>query len=373
MFEAAGLSVHVYTSPHLVRFAERIRVGGRLISEDALSAVLDDCERANAGEPITFFEITTAAAFLAFAREPADVTLLEVGLGGRLDATNVVDRPAVTVITPISMDHQHYLGRRLRDIAAEKAGILKPRVPAVIGPQHAIAGRVVAGAAGTLGAPILRWAEGFRGTRRDADGALLYGADGRTTAFPAPALAGPHQYANGAIAIAAAKTFGDTSVDDAAIGRGLKRAVWPARLQRLARGRLAGPLAGRGFEIWVDGGHNPQAGRALGRAIAAWRGRPTYLVIGMVEGKDPAHFLAPLAPHAAAMWAVPIPGEHASLPPEAIAASGQRLGLSAAAAASVEAAFAAISRRRPGRVLVTGSLYLAGALLAGNGRASLPR
>jgi dihydrofolate synthase/folylpolyglutamate synthase len=376
MAEAANLKVHVYTSPHLVRFHERIRVSGKLISETALDAALRECEAANAGAPITFFEITTAAAFLAFSRKPADLALIEVGLGGRLDATNVLARPRVTVITPVGLDHQHFLGNRLGLIAAEKAGILKPGVPCVVGRQSPVAARVIAERARAVGAPLIRAGLDFTVARhrggfeyRDADGAL---------GFSAPALPGAHQVDNAALAIAAARALRRPAIGPEAQARGLGAVDWPARLQRLGRGRLTRPLARKGFDIWLDGGHNPHAGRALGRVLESWQAddrRPVYLICGMLAVKDPKGFLRPLLPHVAAFRAVPIAADHAGLPAADLAAIARDMGLGgrAKAAPGLAEAFAEISRRRPGRVLVAGSLYLAGALLEAEGKTAWPR
>jgi dihydrofolate synthase/folylpolyglutamate synthase len=373
MFEAAGLKAHVYTSPHLVRFHERIRIAGRLIGERTLADVLRTCEDANAGAPITFFEITTAAAFLAFSRVPADVTLLEVGLGGRLDATNVIARPAVTVITPVSLDHQHFLGDTLAGIAAEKAGILKPGVPAVVGRQHAVAARAIAKAARKARAPLIRYGRDFR-IRRTDDGGFVLMEEGKQSTWPAPALPGEHQYANAALALVAARAFADPRLHPDALAWGVAGAEWPARLQRLGDGHRSRPLARHGFEVWLDGGHNPHAGRALARTLGRWRDaeprRPVYLVCGMVRGKDPRGFLAPLARHATAVWTVPVPEEHAGIPAVELAGIARALGLPATAMGGIGQAFTALGRRRPGRVLVAGSLYLAGALLAAEGPAA---
>lgn len=376
MFEAAGLSVHAYTSPHLVRFHERIRVNGRLISERALAATLGECEDANAGRPITFFEITTAAALLAFSRKTADVTLLEVGLGGRLDATNVVARPRVSVITPVSLDHQQFLGASLAAIAGEKAGILKKGVPAVIGPQHAIAARVIGRTARRLHTPLQRFGHDFT-ARRGSDGALVFADAAGTDHFPPPALAGRHQYANAATAIAAARAFGHPALGYGEMADGIARTDWPARMQKLGLGRQSAKLVRAGFEVWLDGGHNPHAGRALGAMLAGWRKdeprRPVYLVCGMIRSKDPKGFLAAIAPFVARVIAVPVPEEHAGIPAAEIAAIARELGRPAQVAADVGAAFAQIAPHRPGRVLVAGSLYLAGTVLAAEGPAAWPR
>jgi len=363
MAEAAGLKANVYTSPHLVRFTERIHPAGREIGDRALARLLEECEAANGTQPITFFEITTAAAFLAFAREKADLTLLETGLGGRLDATNVIARPTVTVITPVSLDHQQFLGSRLAAIAGEKAGILKRRTPAIIGPQHAIAARVINERAGGLKAPLIRWGRDFR-AEMGAESLIFSDSDGDLH-LPRPSLAGAHQAANGAIAIAALKALKDRDIGADAFARGIARATWPARLQRLTGGPLSAPLIARGFEVWLDGGHNPAAGRALAKTLAEDSASPLYLVVGMVAPKHAGGFLKPLAGLAPkGLWAVAVPDDHESFPPDRLAAIARRLGIAAHGAASPAAALGTIAQRPPGRVLITGSLYLAGAVLS---------
>ena len=363
MAGAAGLKANVYTSPHLVRFTERILPAGREIDDRALARLLEECEAANGTKPITFFEITTAAAFLAFARVKADLTLLETGLGGRLDATNVIARPAVTVITPVSLDHQQFLGSRLAAIAGEKAGILKRRTPAIIGPQHAVAARVIAARADALKAPLTLWGRDFK-AKMEA-GSLIFSDRDGDLHLPRPNLAGNHQAANGAIAIAALKALKDRDIGAAAFTRGITRAAWPARLQRLTGGPLSAPLTARGFEVWLDGGHNPAAGRALAKTLAEGGAAPLYLVVGMVAPKHAGGFLKPLAVLAPkGLWALAVPGDHASFPPDRLTAIARRLGISAHRATSPAAALGAIAQRPPGRVLITGSLYLAGAVLS---------
>jgi dihydrofolate synthase/folylpolyglutamate synthase len=367
MLEAAGARTHVYTSPHLVRFNERIRVAGRLIDEADLSALLEECERVNGSAPITFFEITTAAAFLAFARAPADIVLLETGLGGRLDATNLVERPLLTVLTPISFDHRQHLGDTLALIAGEKAGIMKPGVPAVVAPQPAEAAAVFAARAATLGLPLFRHGEEWQ---VDADPELRFRAGGREWTLPRPALLGSHQIVNAGTALAAAQQLGDFRVDATAMARGLREVEWPARLQRLTRGPLAARLPA-GWELWLDGGHNGAAGEALADFVAGWRrgGSDLHLVFGMLDTKEPAEFLAPLAPLTASLSAVTIPGSHAALAAESAAAVARAVGIAASAAASVDDAVAAIIGARgdrPARILICGSLYLAGSVLAEN-------
>jgi dihydrofolate synthase/folylpolyglutamate synthase len=367
--EAAGYRVHAYISPHLVRFHERIRLAGRLIEEDALLAVLDECERANNGAPITFFEITTAAAFLAFARIPADIVLLETGLGGRLDTTNVLARPAVTAITPISLDHQAFLGDTVAAIAGEKAGILKPGVVGVVAPQPADAQRVIEDRAAAIGSPLYRSGREWRCAA--ASRGMRYEGERWRLDLPVPSLLGAHQILNAGTAIACLENLSGLALSPAAIRRGLCRIDWPARLQHLQRGPLVEMLPA-GWELWLDGGHNPAAGEVLGVVAAGWRDRSLDLVVGMLNTKDAAGFLAPLAPHARSLRAVTIPGEDNPLPAEAIAAAAAAVGIGAEAASSVEAALRDIiggqgQGRMSGRVLICGSLHLAGIVLAENG------
>lgn len=348
--EAAGKRVHAYTSPHLVRFNERIVVAGREIDDDALAALVDEVESANSGDPITFFEIATALAMLAFAREPADAVLLEAGLGGRLDATNVV-RPAVAAIAPVGLDHQAWLGDTIAAIAAEKAAILKPGAPAVVAPQPPAAREVILACARRVGAPVADWSARPRG-----DG-FEFRSRVRETRFPAPALFGPHQIVNAGVALACLDAFHPLS--DAALARGLAAARWPGRLQR-----LAGPR-----EIWLDGGHNPSAGEALAAVAEGWSDRPLRLVVGMMRGKDPRGFLAPLARRAAALTAVPVPRRENAFEPAEIAAAAAAAGL---AADTAGAADEAVMRIDPDtRILVCGSLYLVGAVLADEPRRPL--
>jgi dihydrofolate synthase / folylpolyglutamate synthase len=362
--EAAGYRVHAYISPHLVRFHERIQLVGRPIEEDALIALLEECERANGDAPITFFEITTAAAFLAFVRTPADIALLEVGLGGRLDATNVVRRPAVTAITPISLDHQAFLGDTIAAIAGEKAGILKPSVPAIIASQPGEAASVIEARAAAVGAPLYRSGREWR-CDRSADG-MRYTGERWDFELPLPSLIGAHQIINAGTAIACLERLVAFSVGREAIASGLQRIDWPARLQRLRRGPLI-DAAPADWELWLDGGHNPAAGDVLADVAAGWHDRPLYLVVGMMNTKDAAGFIAPLAKQTRSLTAVTIPGEKNALPAEAIAAAAASVGLPARTADSVLAAVEEIGRRGgKGRVLICGSLYFAGKVLAEN-------
>jgi dihydrofolate synthase / folylpolyglutamate synthase len=361
--EAAGQRAHVYTSPHLVRFHERVRLAGKLVAEDALADALTEVERVNAGAPITVFEITTAVALLLFARTPADVLVLEVGLGGRFDATNVIAAPAACAITSISMDHMEFLGDTLAKIAFEKAGIIKPGIPVATGRQHPDAAGVIAARAAELGAPLLARDAAWT-IAREGD-ALRYADAAGTLALPPPGLLGPHQEDNAGIAIAALRAWSPPWLTDAAIAAGIARATWPARLQRLY-GKLAALLP-QNFELWLDGGHNAGGGAALAAQLARWTDRPTHLVVGMKRGKASDGFLAPLLPHAASLLAVAEPGQHLAMPPEDIlAAAGGRGRIGG----TVAAALAALRDAPPGRVLICGSLYLAGEVLKAD--ATLP-
>lgn len=359
--EGAGKRVHAYTSPHLARFHERIRVAGSLIAEDALSAVLDECYAANQGAPITYFEITTCAALLAFARAKADFTLLEVGLGGRLDATNVVDNPALTIITPVSVDHQQYLGESLPEIAGEKAGILKRGVTCIVGPQADEGLAVIETRAARLGAPLLAHGQHWHVT--EEMGRLVYQDETGLLDLPLPSLPGPHQIQNAGAALAALRFLG---VDEAAYEAAVTRVDWPARMQRLRHGPL--PDAAPGAELWLDGGHNPAAGAAITATLAGLPSRPTWLICGMLNTKDVRGFMAPLAGHAKGLYAVTIPGETNTLPAATTAQTAISAGIPAVEAESVAAALAEITARDPqARVVICGSLYLAGAILRESG------
>jgi dihydrofolate synthase / folylpolyglutamate synthase len=370
--EAAGRRVHAYTSPHLVRVNERFRLGRRgggvLVTDEALADVLAECERANAGAPITVFEMTTAAGLLLFSRHPGDLLLLEVGLGGRFDATNVVDRPCATVITSVSRDHTEYLGDSLVKIAAEKAGILKPDVPAIVAPQSDEARGVIERQATRVGAPLIM--AGTHWTAMPEHGRLVYQDDAGLLDLPAPRLYGRHQFDNAGTAIATLRSLDGLKLPLAALEAALSTAQWPARLQRLTRGRLLGWVP-QDSELWVDGAHNPDAGRAIAAAMADLEervARPLVLVVGMLATKDCDGFLRNFTGLARRVIAVPIHQER-TLPPAAIASAAERSGIPADASPSIEAALTAIAALalEPGpRILVTGSLYLAGELLAAN-------
>ena len=358
--EGWGKSVHAYTSPHLARFHERIRLAGDLISEDHLTQVLDECYSANGDESITYFEITTVAGLLAFSRTPADYTLLEVGLGGRLDATNVIT-PEVSVITPISIDHEQFLGNTLAKIAGEKAGIIKRGVPVVVGPQPDEAMEVIEDTAMRLGAPVIAYGQHWH--VHEERGRLVYQDERGLLDLPLPNLMGAHQIQNAGAALAVLRHLG---ADEAACEAAVVGAQWPARMQRLKTGPLV-EIAGAA-ELWLDGGHNAAAGIALADVLANLPKRPTHLICGMLNTKDVTGYLRPLAAEAASLTAVSIPGEAATLSAEETEAAAKSVDLQADTAENVTEALKAILARDPNsRVLICGSLYLAGAILRENG------
>jgi dihydrofolate synthase/folylpolyglutamate synthase len=370
MAEAAGYRVHVYTSPHLVRFNERIRVAGRVIEDSELDEILTECEEANQEKPITFFEITTAAAYLAFSHVPADLAVIEVGMGGRFDATNVIE-PVLSAITPIGYDHTGFLGDKLKGIAAEKAGILKRAVPAVIGRQRNVSADVIAGEAAKLAAPLFRMGREWQ-VAPVGDG-FHYQSDLLALDLPAPALVGAHQLDNAATAVACVERLRAARfrIDDAAIAKGLRTVEWPARLQKLVRGPLVEALP-PGGELWLDGGHNEDCGIALARQAAEWAREPAalplYLIFGMLTTKDAAGFLRPLARHTRSARAVPIEGHSAYTPQEACARAAE-VGLDCVPANDIGAALEDLLATQPApmRILICGSLYVAGEVLARNG------
>lgn len=359
--EAAGDRVHAYTSPHLARFHERIRLAGELISEAALTALLDECVRANGPDEITFFEITTCAAFLGFARTPADWTLLEVGLGGRLDATNVVEKPRLTIITPVSLDHQAFLGDTVAAIAGEKAGIIKRGVPVIVGPQTDEGLAVIEARAARMGAPVHAFGQHWHVA--EDRGRLVYQDEAGLLDLPLPNLPGPHQVQNAGAAIAALRQLGR---DESACEAAVTRAFWPARMQRLRQGPLVD--AAPRVELWLDGGHNPAGGEAVAATLARMPKRETHLICGMLNTKDVTGYMVPLAPHVTRLHAVSIPGEKNTLPAEVTRDAARRAGMDAGTAGSVAEALAGIAAESPGaRVLICGSLYLAGTILRENG------
>ncbi len=358
--EGAGLRAHAYTSPHLARFHERIRLAGELISEPALSAVLDECYAANGGKNITYFEITTCAALLAFSCVHADYTLLEVGLGGRLDATNVIEKPAVTVITPISIDHQQFLGDTLAEIAAEKAGIIKRGIPCVVGPQTDEAMEVIERTAARLGAPLI--AHGQNWLVNQENDRLVFQDETGLCDLPMPNLIGAHQVQNAGTALAVLRYLhlGETAYDAA-----VTNANWPARMQRLKTGPLV--QAAPNAELWLDGGHNAAAGVALADVLEKLPQRPTHMICGMLNTKDVTGYLSPLAKRVECLTAVSIPDEPNTLSAEDTAAAAAKVNLPATTAGSVQNALEGITSTDPhARVLICGSLYLAGNVLREN-------
>jgi dihydrofolate synthase/folylpolyglutamate synthase len=374
ILEAAGKRVHAYTSPHLVRFNERFRLGalgeGKLVSDDELAATLEECERVNDGAPITVFEITTAVGLVLFARHPAEVLLMEVGLGGRLDATNVIDAPLASIITRISIDHTDFLGSTLEKIAAEKAGILKRNVPAIIAAQARDALAVIERQAARLNAPLKIAGEDWTAT--EERGRLVYQDEAGLLDLPAPKLYGRHQFENAGVAIAALRAIKQFKLAPAAFEAGLVKAEWPARLHRLSAGRLV-ELAPPGSELWLDGGHNPDGGRAIAAALADLEervSRPLVLIVGMLASKDCAGFLSNFTGLARRLIAVPVPGAEKYVAAEALAAAARDIGLSATSRDDLTEALEAARKLDldpPPRILVTGSLYLAGDVLRENG------
>ncbi len=377
MLEAGGRKVHVYTSPHLVRFHERIRLAGRLIGEDMLAAILDEVERVNDGAPITIFEVTTAAAFVAFARVPADALVLEVGLGGRLDATNVIAAPDMAIITPIGLDHQAWLGNTLGEIAREKAGIIKKGGRVIIGPQPDEARSVFEELVASRGATARFFGQDFRA--HEEHGRFIFEDNDTLLDLPLPALAGRHQLGNAAMAIAALRFWPGPRVDERAIETGLANVFWPARLQRLPKGPIFEDTPS-GTEIWLDGGHNPHAAEALAQAMADLEEkspRPLFMVTGMLTTKDAQAFFAQFRGLVTHVCTIAVPGEEASFGAGALYDAARAAGLDAAPADDLEDALLQIEARAsvlepdapPPRILICGSLYLAGHVLAANGMA----
>jgi dihydrofolate synthase/folylpolyglutamate synthase len=374
MLEAQGLKVHVHTSPHLVRFHERIRLASKLISEEALVSLLEEVEEVNQGREITFFEITAAAMFLAFSRYPADAAVLEVGLGGTFDATNVVINPAMTVIQPVGMDHREFLGDDLAGIAAEKAGIIKKGSPLVVGPQNAIARHVIVRQADRLGVPVYEFGQDF--VSRQEHGRMVYEDETGLLDLELPKLVGRHQIENAGVAIAALRHAGRGWGQDAAVERGLSTVEWPGRLQRLHRGPLV-EAAPKGSEVWLDGGHNPHGAEALSRAMADMEEhgeRPLYLICGMLANKDALGFLRAFNGLARHVVTVAIPGEANSLGAGALYDAARRAGIDSAPAEDLDDAMLQVTawtrlddQETPPRILICGSLYLAGKVLAENG------
>jgi dihydrofolate synthase/folylpolyglutamate synthase len=374
ILEAAGLRAHVYTSPYLVRLNECFRLGrhggGVLVGDDELRAALEHFERVNAGAPITVFEFKTAAAFCLFAQHPADVVLLEVGLGGRLDATNVIDTPLATVIAPVSMDHTEFLGDTLTAIAGEKAGILKRNVPAIIAEQPSEAAAVIERQAKRLRAPLHVAGQDWHVNVER--GRLVYQDERGLMDLAAPKLFGRHQFDNAGLAIATLRAQNAFRIEPAAFEAGVVNAEWPARMQRLASGALVEQLPA-GSELWLDGGHNAEGGRVAAAALGDLEervSRPLVVVVGMMANKDAGAFLANFTGLTRHIVAVPIPDSEAAMSPDRLADAARQLGMRVEIAANVEAAlrsFARLAYEVPPRILITGSLYLAGPVLAANG------
>jgi dihydrofolate synthase / folylpolyglutamate synthase len=370
ILEAAGQRVHAYTSPHLVHFNERFRLEGRLVSDAELTAALEECERVNDGAPITVFEITTAVGLLLFARHPADVLLMEVGLGGRLDATNVIDKPLVTIVTPISIDHTDFLGDTLEKIAAEKAGIFKNGVPALVAAQSREVLAVLERQAARVKAPMKIAGEDWTAT--EERNRLVYQDQDVLLDLPPPKLYGRHQFENAGLAIAALRALPAFKISPAAFEAGLVKADWPARLQRVGHGRLA-ELMPLGHELWLDGGHNPDGGRAIAAALADLEervSRPLVLIVGMLASKDCEGFLRNFTGLARRLIAVPVLGAEKGLSAETVAEAARAIGLQATSGDNLNEALDAVRKLDldpPPRVLITGSLYLAGEVLRANG------
>jgi dihydrofolate synthase/folylpolyglutamate synthase len=365
--EAAGYRCHVYTSPHLVRFNERIRLAGRLIEDDALVALIDEVERVAPDAPITEFEFVTTVAFLAFSRTPAEAALVEVGLGGRHDATNLFSRPAATAVTRVSYDHRQFLGDDLAGIAREKAGIFKPGAPAIVAAQPAPeAWAALTGVAEDVGAQPFLYGSDWQVS--EAIGGFRYEGPARALDLPHPALVGRHQWMNAGTALTMIDAAAGFTVDDAAVRRGLAEVAWPGRLQQLRRGTLAA-LAPPPSELWLDGAHNDSGGESLAVQAALWNDLPLDLIFGVRADKKPTEILGPLAPLVARLRAVPIPGDAASLSPRDAASAARAAGFTdVAPAGSVREALTDLTALPgPRRILVCGSLYLAGAVLEENG------
>ena len=374
ILEAAGYRVHAFTSPYLVRLNECYRLGrtggGVLVDDEELVATLERCESANAGEPITLFEIETAAAFDLFARHPADAVLLEVGLGGRLDATNVIDRPAASVISPVSIDHSEFLGNSLPSIATEKAGIIKRGVPVICAEQAGEAMAVIEAQARRMQAPLHVAGEGWHvGIEH---GRLVYQDDRGLLDLAAPRLFGRHQFDNAGLAVATLRAIDAFEIEPSAFEAGVTNAEWPARMQRLGPGPLVdqGPVGG---EIWLDGGHNAEGGRVAAAGLGDLEervSRPLVVIVGMMANKDAGGFLANFAGLTRHIIAVPIPDREGAMPLDRLTQAARGLGMRVESADSVGAALRAVAKlayEMPPRILITGSLYLAGYVLAANG------
>jgi dihydrofolate synthase / folylpolyglutamate synthase len=365
VLEAAGLTVHAYTSPHLVRFHERIRVAGELISENQLSALLEECETVNGAEPITFFEITTAAAFLAFSRTPADYLLLEVGLGGNFDATNVIAKPVVTVITSLGLDHQQYLGETIQEIAFAKAGILKPGVPGIIGPQEEAARETLEAIAEKVGAPLKIANQDWQAYAQH--GCLVFQDENGLLDLPLPGLPGGHQVDNAGNAIAAVRALGDTRIAEDDFAKGMTSVIWPARMQKLGEGKLRDYVS-PDTELWLDGAHNALASSVIAQTLHDMNRkspRPLIIIWGLLNTKKPGDFIANFKGMAQHVFTITIPDEANAISAEDLAGEATEQGFAATASPDIQKALGQAAKFAPApRILICGSLYLAGHVLA---------
>ena len=363
--EAAGLKVHVYTSPHLVKFNERIRICGKIIKDQDLIELISEVEDRNGNAPITFFEITTAIAFLAFSRIPSDLVLLETGLGGRLDATNVVTRPTVTVLTPISHDHANFLGDNLTGIAKEKAGIMKSGVACITSKQDPLVLEVIKNHAENIAVPLSienkDWWVAIKGNKLS-----IMTPDGQINS-PLPNLVGPHQIQNAALGIMALAELGDKRINHQAVATGIKNVEWPARMQQITQGPLCTFLPSH-WELWLDGGHNPAAGVAIALTLESLKDLPVHLITGLINTKTPSDFLMPLRKHTKSLTAITIPNVDASFSSDEISTVAKEIGFKTKTASSVSKAIKNIvsAEKSPARILICGSLYLAGDILKKN-------
>jgi len=356
VLECANLSVHVYTSPHLVHFNERIRLAGKIITEKYLQEILEYCEDINGDIPITYFEITTAAAIKAFADTPADVLILEVGLGGRLDATNVVEHPLSTVLTPISLDHEQFLGNDLSVIAMEKASIAKKGIPLIFGNQnHIVAESIINTAIKNGGIMQNNW------SFNESNTGCNYHDEFGTLSLPLPNLVGPHQISNAALAIATLRHQSKLKIDDKHYASGITNAKWPARMQNITDSAF-GRILPVGSELWLDGGHNPAAGDVI---ASSFKNDTLHIICGMMANKDTAGYLKPLANITEKLFAVHVEGE-ASHSAEKIAEFGHTVGITSEISQDVKSALEKIPSKKPVKVLICGSLYLAGQVLDDN-------
>jgi dihydrofolate synthase/folylpolyglutamate synthase len=361
----------VYTSPHLISFNERIRVKGQLISDQYLIDLLEECERANKNQKITFFEITTAAAFLAFSRSTSDITLLETGLGGKFDATNLIKKPVLTAITPISIDHVKFLGRSLETIAKEKSGILKKNVLGIISRQSANVKKILESEAKKKNVQLYREGKEWNIDTIDypvATGAMIFRGKRFSLDLPSPNLPGIHQHVNAGTALACIENLKDFEINESAIRRGLTTVSWPGRLQKISHGPLKNILPNK-FELWIDGGHNEAAGQALSHVAKTWSDKPLYLIFGMIKSKDIYTFLKPLQPYTKQLKAINIPNEESSLPAEKIVKKTKSIGIKSERCNSLKDALKQIGSDQGesgGRILICGSLYLVGHALKSN-------